>query len=118
VQAGDNASWASPAYSDADWIPAQGGKDWREYGQAFEAINATGWYRQHLVVSSALQNTSANVTLSLGIIAGASVQCSFLDRNFALPGYWDHDVAKVEARHIRGLRYQTVRVFTFLPVST
>ena len=48
LKAGDNASWASPTYDDNGWMTAAGGTDWRAYGREFQAVNATGWYRQHL----------------------------------------------------------------------
>ena len=48
LRAGDNASWAAADLDDAGWSTAAGGEDWRSYGAAFEAINATGWYRRAL----------------------------------------------------------------------
>ena len=74
LKAGDNASWASPTYDDNGWMTAAGGTDWRAYGREFQAVNATGWYRQHLPASSLpawMLNSTQPVTLSLGIIAGA-----------------------------------------------
>lgn len=73
LMAGDNASWASPTLDDSGWTTADGGKDWRTYGTAFEAVNATGWYRQHLpssAVPSWMLKSTQPVALSLGIIAG------------------------------------------------
>jgi len=55
-------------------MQAEGGTDWRAYGAAFQAVNATGWYRQHLPSSAVprwMLNSATPVTLSLGIIAGA-----------------------------------------------
>ena len=74
LKAGDNASWASPTLDDSGWINAEGGRDWRTYGAAFQAVNATGWYRQQLPPSALprwMLNSTQPVTLSLGIIAGA-----------------------------------------------
>jgi beta-galactosidase len=72
LQPGDNVSWANPSFPDTNWISAKGGDDWRLYGLPFQAINATGWYRQHVVVPDSLRNSTAPVLLSLGIIAGSS----------------------------------------------
>ena len=72
LRAGDNITYAAPSFPDDGWMSATGGSDWREYGKAFEAINATGWYRQHLVVPPSLANSTVNLTLSLGIVAGSS----------------------------------------------
>jgi hypothetical protein len=75
LRAGDNASWAEPGFDDFGWETARGGEDWRVHGPAFEAVNATGWYRQRLPAASIpafmLRNTSHPLTLSLGIVAGA-----------------------------------------------
>ena len=60
---------------------AAGGVDWRSYGGgAFNATNATGWYRQHAAVSPLLLNTSSGnnpanpavVTLSIGVVSGTN----------------------------------------------
>ena len=71
LSAGDDASWASAEFDDSAWSSASGGADWRLVSSAFEAENATGWYRQHVTVPTLMVNCSAKVTLSLGIIAGA-----------------------------------------------
>ena len=72
LHAGDSASFAAPGYNDSAWPGAKGGVDWRTYGHAFEAVNATGWYRQQLgAVPPFMLNTTRVLTLSLGIIAGA-----------------------------------------------
>jgi hypothetical protein len=49
------------------------GVDWRQYSPAFNAVNATGWYRQSFTLPPAMANTSAPITLSLGIVAGADM---------------------------------------------
>ena len=68
----DNASWAAPSLDDSGWAAAKGGADWRSYGAVFQAVNATGWYRQTLApVPGWMLRTARPLTLSLGIIAGA-----------------------------------------------
>ena len=74
LKAGDNASWASPTLDDSSWTAAEGGMDWRSYGAPFAAVNATGWYRQHIsaaLLTKTLLEAKNPLTLSLGIIAGA-----------------------------------------------
>lgn len=72
IQAGDNASFAAPDFNDSAWAVAKGGADWRQYGAAFEAVNATGWYRQHIVaIPSFFSDSTQDIILSLGVIAGA-----------------------------------------------
>jgi beta-galactosidase len=70
LQSGDDTAWARVDYDDSAWMEAQGGPDWREYGPAFARPNATGWYRQHFSVPDFMLNSTAVVTLSLGIISG------------------------------------------------
>lgn len=70
LKSGDGR-WMDPNLDDSSWPTVEGGADWRSYGVVFEAVNATGWYRQHLDVAPSILNSTANVTLSIGIIAGA-----------------------------------------------
>ena len=71
LKAGDNTTWSLAGFDDSAWPAAKGGVDWRTYGPAFNAVNATGWYRQNFSVPAFMVNSSVHVTLSLGIIAGA-----------------------------------------------
>jgi len=66
LNAGDNDSWAEPAFDDSQWDAGAGGADWRSYSRAFGAINATGWYRQHVAASAVTPSLLAgNLTLNL-----------------------------------------------------
>ena len=76
VKAGDNASWSERDFDDREWQSAQGGVDWRQYGEAFARPGAVGWYRQHLSpppawLASVDPLAPVTVTLSLGVVAGA-----------------------------------------------
>ena len=76
LQSGDNQAWVNPFFDDSSWHAAEGGVDWRRYGDgAFNrSSTVSGFYRARLSFPAWMAASSNKVMpiISLGIVAGSA----------------------------------------------